>query len=126
VKRSKNDTVKIFVYIDKLKNLTHCIGVRDGIYRRSLINKHKITFAEGFYYEDQLFSIQTAYYAKKVVYIKTTFYHYTWNALGISGALAGFYSKVPVFHVEDGLSSGDLYEPYYGYCGLRALRFGGH
>ncbi|MDR3195484.1 MAG: UDP-N-acetylglucosamine 2-epimerase (non-hydrolyzing) [Endomicrobium sp.] len=28
------------------------------------------------------------------------------------GALAGFYSKVPVFHVEAGLRSGNLYEPF--------------
>jgi UDP-N-acetylglucosamine 2-epimerase (non-hydrolysing) len=28
------------------------------------------------------------------------------------GALSGFYSKVPVFHVEAGLRSGDLYEPF--------------
>ncbi|MCA6071190.1 MAG: UDP-N-acetylglucosamine 2-epimerase [Endomicrobium sp.] len=27
------------------------------------------------------------------------------------GALAGFYYKVPVFHIEAGLRSGDLYEP---------------
>jgi UDP-N-acetylglucosamine 2-epimerase (non-hydrolysing) len=28
------------------------------------------------------------------------------------GALSGFYSNVPVFHVEAGLRSGDLYEPF--------------
>ncbi|MDR2396102.1 MAG: UDP-N-acetylglucosamine 2-epimerase (non-hydrolyzing) [Endomicrobium sp.] len=28
------------------------------------------------------------------------------------GALAGFYAKVPVFHIEAGLRSGDLYEPF--------------
>jgi len=66
--------------IDRLFNGMCC----DKIFKASLINKHKLQFPCGLYYEDNIFIIQAVYYSDKMAFISDAFYNYCYNPSGIT------------------------------------------
>lgn len=56
------------------------------LYRRELLNRYKLRFAEGLFYEDLLFNSQVFYFASKVKMIDYCGYNYYFNPVSITNA----------------------------------------
>lgn len=81
---------KVFSTIeDKIKATkmrTHCY-ICNKIYRREIIEKNRIRFKEGMFFEDMVFTPQILYFSDKLVLVRSVNYYYRHNPNSIVNVL---------------------------------------
>lgn len=78
IKKDKINTQICTSFNEKVKALPHG-GACNKIYKAELLQKNNLTFPEGLYWEDNLFTIMACYYAEKMSVINGAEYNYVNN-----------------------------------------------
>ena len=85
-KKTKTDTFEhkiLTTFLEKVTSLPHG-GCWNKLYSKQFLQKHQIQFPRDLYWEDNIFTIKTCYFANKIAVINEGCYNYVHNSNSIT------------------------------------------